>query len=282
MKRSSKDNPRSTITTLPLLPGTLVLCGCTLLLFLGILVAMYAGGMITGPEFLTDLFGEGSGDEGDDGFSAGFLASLNGSAHDLSAPSEELLDLSPDSLKELLLASTPVSSYYQTMEVTWTDGTVFHKTTVHYIVSGDHVHAEIYPAAGTPQTITCNGERFLLREDGVSRVFSRTGVYADFTPEGAAGIPRLSRMQAMIAAAEEGKYELSMETVQDSPCIRVRFTDTLSGVEENFDVLPDLGVILAASSALPGTETPYYQMTTTSILTDLTGVEESTFDIPNP
>ena len=89
-------------------------------------------------------------------------------------------------------------------------------------------------------------------------------------------------MQAMIAEADEGKYTLQLETVSSSPCIRVIFTDAVSGVRETYDVMPDRGLIIAASSCLPGSEMPYYQMTTTSILTDLSGLDDSTFEIPNP
>ena len=281
MKKKPTES-QHTITTLPILPGTLLLCGCTLAVFLAIFCAMAFAGMITLPPFLEDFFGQGSGAEDDDGFAQDFLSSLSGNAPDLHETDEKLLDLSADSLKELLLASRPAASYYQCMDITWTDGaSVFNKSQVYFIVSGERVHAEIYPVGGTAKHMICDDTRFWIREGTESRLFSRRDNSA-FTPEGECGIPSLSRMQAMIAASEEGKYTLQLETVQNSPCIRVSFTDTISGVQEVYDVMPDRGVILSAASSLPGTEMPYYQVTTTSILTDLNGLDPSVFEIPNP
>jgi hypothetical protein len=88
-------------------------------------------------------------------------------------------------------------------------------------------------------------------------------------------------MQAMIGAAEEGKYDLSLETILNTPCIRASFTDTVSGVRETFDVIPDYGIIVAAYSYLPDATSPYYMMQTSSVLTDISGFDESIFSIPN-
>ena len=87
-------------------------------------------------------------------------------------------------------------------------------------------------------------------------------------------------MQKMIAEAEAGKYTLTMETMLDSPCIRAIFTDTASGVREIFDVLPDYGIIVTASSYLPGEQSPYYMVQTNSILTDISEFDEAIFEIP--
>ena len=281
MKKKPTES-QHTITTLPILPGTLLLCGCTLAVFLAVFCAMAFAGMITLPDFLEGFFGQGSGSEDDDGFAQDFLASLSGSAPDLQTADERLLDLSADSLKELLLASRPSDSYYHCMDITWTDGaSVFNKSQVYFIVSEERVYAEIYPLGGTPKYMICDDTQFWIREGNESRLFSRSDDSA-LTPEGECGIPSLSRMQAMIAASEKGQYTLQLETVQNSPCIRVSFTDTTSGVQEVYDVMPDRGLIVAASSSLPGKEMPYYQVITTAILTDLSGLDASVFEIPNP
>ena len=281
MKKKPKDTQR-TITTLPIVPGTLVLFGCTLAFFLAIFIAMAFADMITVPGFLAPLFGQSDKSAEDDGFSEDFLASLSGNTPDLHSSDEKLLDMSADSLKDLLLASKPADSYYQCMDVTWTDGaSVFNKFQVYFVVSGERIHAEIYPVGAPPKIMNCSSTQFWISEAGASRLFSRSES-SSLTPEGECGIPSLSRMQAMIAEADEGKYTLQLETVSSSPCIRVIFTDAVSGVRETYDVMPDRGLIIAASSCLPGSEMPYYQMTTTSILTDLSGLDDSTFEIPNP
>ena len=281
MKKKTSDS-QHTITTLPIMPGTLILCGCTLAFFLVIFSIMAYAGMITVPDFLAPLFGQANNSAADDGFAKDFLASLNGHAPDLHTEYKKLLDLSEDSLKDLLLASRPADSYYQCMDVTWTDGaSSFHKSQVYFIVSGERIHAEVFPVDGPPKYMNCSSSQFWIREGSESRLFSRSDS-SSFSPEGECGIPSLSRMQAMIAEAETGKYTLQMETVKNSPCIRVIFTDAVSGVRETYDVMPDRGLIVAASSCLPGSEMPYYQMTTTTILTDLSGLDDSTFEIPNP
>ena len=281
MKKKATDAQRS-ITTLPIMPGTLILCGCTLLIFLAVISAMAFAGMVQVPDFLAGFFGQDDGALTDDGFAEDFLASLSGNAPDLHAVNETLLDLSADSLKDLLLSSRPAASYYQNIEVTWTDGaSVFRKNQIHYIVSGERVRVECYPIDGVPKYVICNSEHFWIMEGSSARLFSRGDPDSPLSPQSECGIPSLSRMQAMIAEADAGKYSLSLETVMNSPCIRVSFTDTVSGVREVFDVMPDRGVIIAAASYLPGSDMPYYQMSTAAILTDLSGMDESTFDIPD-
>ena len=281
MKKTNRENSRSAITTLPILPGTLVVCGCTLLLFLVILAAVYGSGMLQLPGFLEELLGERDAVQEDDGFAADFLASLSGNAPVLDQADETLLDFSPEALRDLLMRSSPVDSYYHQMDVLRTDGTAFQTIRVTYVVSEGRVYIRQDSPNGTRREILCVPDRMQITENGQSRLFTRTEADA-FTPEGEAGIPSFSRMQRMLAEAEEGKYILSTETVADSPCIRVQFTDSVSGVSEVFDVLPDMGVILSAASTLPGTGVPYYQMTTVSLLTDLTGLDDAMFELPTP
>jgi hypothetical protein len=46
--------------------------------------------------------------------------------------------------------------------------------------------------------------------------------------------------------------------------------------------MPDNGLVIAATSYLPGADMPYYVMSTESLLTDITGFDESIFDMPTP
>ena len=55
MKKTQNKNHRDGITRLPILPGTLVLCGCTLLIFLALMLTLYHSGMVAVPEFLSGL-----------------------------------------------------------------------------------------------------------------------------------------------------------------------------------------------------------------------------------
>lgn len=281
MKKNSRETSRSAITTLPILPGTLVLCGCTLLLFIGILIAVYASGMSPLPDFLEGIFGKGDDVQEDDGFASDFLASLSGNAPKLDQADEKLLDLSPEALLDVLLRSVPAENYYHQMNVLHTDGVAFHTTHVTYIVSEGRVYIRTQSASGTNREILCLPDRIRISEAGSSRVIPRTQEDT-FIPEGEAGIPSFTRLQEMLSQAQEGKYLLTVEVTEDSPCIRVQFTEEVSGVTEVYDVLPDLGIIFSASSSLAGRDATYYQMSTVSLLTDLTGLDESMFEITTP
>lgn len=281
MKKHNRENSRFSVAPLPILPGTLVLCGCTLLLFIGILAAIYASGIAQLPGFLAGFLGEEDIVQEDDGFAGDFLASLSGSAPVLDRADETLLDLSPESLREILLRSVPSDSYYQQMDVLRTDGVEFQTNRVTYVVSGERVYILTESASGEKREIVCLPDRWRIAENGTERVYPRTAADG-FTPESEAGIPSFTRMQQMLTEAEDGKYILSAATTANSPCIRVRFTDTVTGAAEVYDVLADMGVILAASSTLPGGDSPYYQMTTVSILNDLRGLDEALFAIPTP
>ena len=135
------------------------------------------------------------------------------------------------------------------------------------------------PFQGSKGQLTADADTLYIREGSSSRRFPRNEEYV-FTPESELGLPSLARMQKMIAEAEAGKYTLTMETMLDSPCIRAIFTDTASGVREIFDILPDYGIIVTASSCLPGEQSPYYMMQTNSILTDISEFDEAIFEIP--
>jgi hypothetical protein len=281
MKKNSRENSHSGITNLPILPGTLVLCGCTMLLFIGIMIAVYSSGMSPLPDFLEGILGKGDDVQEDDGFASDFLASLSGNAPELDQADEKLLDLSPEALLDVLLRSAPAGNYYHQMNVLHTDGIAFHTTHVTYIVSEGRVYIRTQSTSGTDREIICLPDRVCISEAGSSRVIQRTEADT-FTPEGEAGIPSFTHMQKMLAEAQEGKYLLTTEISEDSPCIRVQFTDAITGVTEVYDVLPDLGIVFGASSTLEGRAVTYYQMTTVSLLTDLTGLDESIFEIATP
>jgi len=282
MKKSEKEHQHSSITTLSIIPGTIVLFCCVLILFFIAVIAMYRAGMIELPDFMERILSAGDADEGEDRFSEDFLASVQGSAPDLTHGNEEFRTLSFDSLKDLLLQSVPAESVYLVMDAVWMDPhSGFREKQIYYIRSGDKVHAEIYIIGEEPKHVISSAEQFFIREGNDSRVFPRKGEYAAFTPENEVGIPTLQHVQDMIRQAEEGSYVLKMEAVSNSPCIRASFTDPLTGTEEIYDVMPDLGLVLAASAVFPKTGQQHYRMTVYSVLTDLTGLDKSLFDIPN-
>lgn len=275
-----KKNRHTDVTTLPIIPGTLVIAGGVLAAFILLMAVLYSSGILTPPAFLDGWFSSGDTSHPGDGFPEEFLASLSGHAP-LEEDSAILLDLSQESLKALLLAAEPAPSYYQIASVTWADENErFATAQIYYLVSGKRIHAEVFTSSAMPKQLTADENTFYIREGTGARRFSR-GESSAFTPEGEIGLPSLSRMQSMIAAAESGKYTLSLETILNAPCIRATFTDTVSGVKETFDVIPDYGIIVAAYSYLPGAESPYYMMQTTSVLTDISGFDESIFSIPN-
>lgn len=276
-KRASQ---HTDVTTLPIIPGTLVIAGGLLIAFLILMVILYSTQLLTPPAFLQGLFTPDEVDHPGDGFSEEFLSSLTGHAPLLEGSDEKLLDLSHTSLKELLLSAEPVEAYYQTASITWADANDrFTSVQIYYLVSGNRIHAEIFSPDLMPKQLTADAATFYIREGNTSRRFSRSAE-SEFTPEGELGLPSLTRMQKMIAEAEEGKYTLSLETMLNTPCIRATFTDTISGIKETFEVIPDYGIIVSAYSYLPDTAAPYYMMQTTSILTDISGFDESIFAIP--
>lgn len=278
--KKNRAHPQGDVTTLPIIPGTLVIAGGVLIAFVLLMAMLYHSGILTPPAFLDGLFSSGDAVDPGDGFSEEFLSSLDGN-NPLAGDSAVLMDMSQESLKELLLAAEPTHSYYQIASVTWADANDrFTTAQVYYLVSGTKIHAESFTSSTLPKQLTADEDTFYIREGTTSRHFIRSGS-TTFTPEGEMGLPSLSRMQSMIGAAESGKYTLSLETILNTPCIRASFTDTVSGVRETFDVIPDYGIIVAAYSYLPDASAPYYMMQTSSVLTDISGFDESIFSIPN-
>lgn len=278
--KNQNPNGRADVTTLPILPGTILITVGVLVSFLLLMTILYSAHILTPPAFLEGIFSQDAEDTPDDGFSDQFLASLTGHSPLTDSANEKLLDLSPDALRDMLLGITTVDSYYHSATVTWSDANNrFTAAQVSCLVSGDRFHGESHVTGISSKQLTADADTLYIREGSSSRRFPRGEEYA-FTPESELGLPSLARMQKMIAEAEAGKYTLTMETMLDSPCIRAIFTDTASGVREIFDVLPDYGIIVTASSYLPGEQSPYYMVQTNSILTDISEFDEAIFEIP--
>lgn len=278
--KKNRTSSHTDVTTLPIIPGTLIIAGGLLLAFMILMAVLYQAQILTPPAFLQGFFTPENAEDPGDGFSEEFLSSLTGHAPLLEDSDDKLLDLSPASLKEILLSAEPVASYYQTASVTWADEEDhFTSVQIYYLVSGSRIHAEVFSPTLLPKQLTADADTFFIREGTTSRHFSRSKA-SDFTPEGELGLPSLARMQRMIAQADEGKYTLSLETLLNTPCIRATFTDTISGIRETFEVIPDYGIIVSAYSYLPDADAPHYLMQTTSVLTDISGFDESIFAIP--
>lgn len=276
-----KTNPtRTDVTTLPIFPGTIVITVSILVAFLVLMSVLYSTGILTPPGFLEGIFSQNAENTPDDGFADQFLASLTGHSPLSDPANEKLLDMTPEALREILLTVKPVKDYYHSATVTWADrNDRYTVAQVVCLVSGERLRGEMYFAGSMPKQLIADADTLYIREGPSSRRFSQHEESA-FTPEGELGLPSLTRMQQMIAEAEEGKYSLSLETMLDSPCIRATFTDTVSGVREVFDVMPDYGIIINATSYLPDEQSPYYMMQTNTILTDISGFEESLLEIP--
>ena len=271
---------RTDVTTLPILPGTILITVGILVAFFVLMAVLYSTQILTPPAFLQGIFTPGDDVTPDDGFSSEFISSLSGHSPLTDPANEKLLDLSPESLRNLLLDITPINAYYHSTTVTWAGaGNQFTVAQVYYLVSDGRMHGEMLAEGNTPKQLTVNDGTVYIREGANARHF-QTGEGYTFHPEGELGLPSLSRMQKMISEAEVGKYTLTLETMLDSPCIRAVFTDALSGVREVFDVMPDYGIIVTAASYLPEETSPYYMMQTNSILTDLSVFDEAIFEIP--
>jgi len=284
MKRKPEEEAsRSGITTLPIVPGTLILCAALLAAFFLLFFALYRAGVVSLPSFIDNIFHTHVDGGQSDTFSDEFLASLKGHSPLEEASDTLLLDLSDDALRDLLLAAEITDSYYQSLEITWTnEAETFTKSQVFLLASGERVYAEVFTSEHSLKHLICDADTFFLREGRNSRHFSRNPGSDTLTPQSEIGIPSLSRMQKILREAEAGTYTLSLETVLQAACIRVSYTDAATGVREVFDVLPDCGLIVNAASYLPGAASPYYLLQTKSVMTDISGYDESIFEIPDP
>ncbi len=280
MKQSKSNEKRTDITVLPIVPGTVILSVVMLLAFLLLLIVLNLNGMIDLPDWIERIIGTAEADNDEtDSFGDAFLSSLSGTQQ----PTEsDILYMQADdeTLRAILQSTTPAEAYYHTCTVGRTNASGETVTRqIFRIVSGDREHAEVLFRGQLETSVTLNAETVALTQQGHTRTFSRTADSV-FTTESEIGFPSFDRMMRMLSDAEDGKYTLSLSATQDTSCIRAEFTDTASGTREIFDILPDCGLIVAASSYLPSSDTPYYTLRTISLLTDITGFDESIFDMP--
>lgn len=281
MKRTTNNEKRSDITVLPIVPGTLILSGVMLLAFLILLIVLNLNGMIDLPNWVERMIGTAENvSDHSDSFGESFLSSLNGTEQPIESD-PVFIETNSEALLTALMETVPAQSYYQTCTLTRTNAEGASRTRQLFrLVSGGKEYTEILFRGQLERAVTVNETAVRIAEQNASRVFPRTADSV-FTAESEIGFPSLARMMQMIEAAEDGAYTLSISAPESTSCIRAEFTDTLSGIREIFDILPDIGVIFAAQSYLPGEDAPYYSLTTTSLLTDVTGFDNSVFDIPN-
>ncbi len=276
-----KNENRAKITTLPLLPGTVVLAAGMLALFLIVLLIAYGTGILPVPTFLSGLFRSEETAEEPNRFSESFLASLEGVTIDLDAADGRLLSASDDTLLELLAATERPQSLYQIFTVTWIDGSVYRTRQIYLLCAGEKLRAEIFASGKMEKYIVCDGRTMYVWENGDARRFA----YREddrFFAESELGLPSLVQIRKKLAAAGEGASALSLQTVLNAPGISAVFTDPLTGAEEAYELLPDCGAVTSAYCRLPGASSPYYLLTTNSLMIDVSGFHESVFDIPNP
>ncbi len=282
MKWIKSKEKRSDITVLPILPGTLILCATMLIAFLILLVVLNLNGMIDLPQWAERLIGtaEDLHDE-DDSFGDAFLESLSGTQQNVDNTSL-FSETDKETLLSLLQNAPTVRSYYQTctLERINTSGRPLARQ-VFRLVSDGREHIEVLFRGQLEKSVTINDTAVAITTQGGSRVFDRSSDSVFFA-ESEVGFPSYDRMLEMLAQAEQDLYTLTLSASQNMSCIRAEFTDKLSGTREVFDILPDCRIIIAASSYLPNADSPYYVLTTTSLLTDATGFDESVFDISNP
>ncbi len=281
MKQKKQDPSKTDITSLPIIPGTLILSAIMLIAFALLFIVLNRQQMIDLPLWIERIIGTAPEERNEgDSFSQAFLDSLNGTAQPVQ---ENLVYMETDTetLFSLLMNTVSTDSFYQscTLKRLSSDGKTVTQQ-IFRIVSNGCEHTEILANGQLVKTFTANKDTIQITEQGESRLFPRNGTV--FSPEGELGLPSLIRMHTMLLQAESGKYALSLSASNGTSCIRAEFTDTISGTREVYEVLPDCGLIFAAQSYLPGESTPYYVLTTNSLLSQVTGFDESIFDIPTP
>ncbi len=281
MKWIKTKQKRSDITVLPIIPGTLILSGAMLLAFLILLVILNLNGMVDLPRFVERILGTAENVQNDgDTFGEAFLDSLSGVSQNMDE-NPIFVEANSEKLAKMLRETKPAASYYQSCILTRT-GVDGKETTrqLFRLVSNGREYTEILFLGQLERAVTMNETAIRITEQNQSRIFARTEDSL-FTAEGEIGFPSLARMFSLLDAAQEGAFTLSLSAPENTSCIRAEFTDTLSGTREVYDILPDLGVIFAAQSYLPGSDTPYYSLKTTSLLTEISGFDTAIFDIPN-
>ena len=272
---------RSDITVLPIAPGTAILSLSMLAAFLILLVVLNLNGMIDLPHWVERIIGtaEDVSDNGDS-FGEAFLSSLSGTEHTVSQ-TPVFMPADNASLLELLRQAVTANSYYQscTLSRVNADGKTVTRQIFRFVSNGRE-YTEILFRGQLERSVTIGKHAVRIIQQNETRIFPKT-TDSVFTAESEIGFPSYTRMLTMLDLAEDGKYTLSLSAAQNTSCIRAEFTDTLSGTREVFDILPECGLIYAATSYLPERESPYYTLLTTSLLTDVTGFDESVFEIPN-
>ncbi len=281
MKQKKQDAAKADITTLSIVPGTILLSAVMLIAFVILFVVLNVNQMIDLPLWIERIIGTAPEEisEGDS-FSQAFLDSLQGSSQPVQG---DLVYMETDNetLLSLLMNAATTDAFYQSCTLKRIDSggeTVTQQ--IFRIVSDGKEHTEILANGQLAKTVTANADFIHVYELGASRRFRRDNTV--FTTESELGLPSISRMHTMLLQAESGKYTLSLSAANGTTCIRAEFTDSISGIREIYEILPDCGLIFAAESYLPGESTPYYVLTTDSLLSQVTGFDESIFDIPTP
>lgn len=255
-------------TTLPILPGTIVLLLALFLLLAGLFTVLYRAELIALPAAVQGWFAPAQKEETSPS-APDYLPTLSGQT----AGTESLRSLAGLSLREKVLAAYKPETVYQYFTVTWVTGESSRTWEVYCIASDGARRADVYE----------NGQFVRLTVERDGRQYVRDAHAGRYTPtkdgfsvEAEIGLPSLAMLQQRIADGLEAEYTPSTFNLCET--VTVTFTDPDGGTRESYEILPDTGVIVSAVSTLPDAVLPHYYMSTQTLLTSFT-VDKSVFEI---
>ncbi len=263
------EGKRPPITSLPILPGVIVLAVAAILVFAGVLFVMRRAELIEFPQFIENWFnredapatrGELSWEE--------IIADIGGNRVDVSYNHGDSVDWSSLTLDEIFSVDA-YPNYYQIYTVTYRTGDRQTSSNISYMRSSDKRRIEFVSGKLSDKTVITDGERVKITDDSGSKIFSLSDYEKDFTPEGEVGMPTATDLKAKLYSYAECDYSIEFLLDSSTNVMKITLTDKITGNREEYELLTESGVITSMVMYRVDESLPYYELRTSALVTDV-------------
>lgn len=272
--RETTDDSDRQVKVLPIIPGISLIALGVIAVFLVAVFIMSRFGIIKLPEFIDNLINPNAGETKTENSPWDELISAIGGKEENTVFSIGDADYSSVSLSTVFPEIRP-ENYFQLFALAERSGATERKTEIAAMYSGECVRFTSYADGQAEKSVIYDGRKVKVTDSTGSRVFSADEAYiAAFPPEGEVGLPSFDKLGQRLKEYEAGGKSITVMYDSVNCTFRVSVFDDGTGIKEEYDVRADLGVVLSCRLFSDNSDIPYYELTTTALLTSVEYTDE--------
>ena len=269
--KDTSNSAEQRVKVLPIMPGVIVIAALSAVVFLAAIFVMSRYGIIRLPAFIENIISSRPDETKTESSPWDELLSSLGGKNEITSFSPERADYSSVRLSEILPTMIP-DGYFQLYSLT---ENAARTKEISVMRLGEKCRLTSYTDGEAKLSVVYDGSGAKITDTGGSLTYKKGDAFlASFNPESEVGIPSVSRLAGILNDYEndaDGTYSVMYDSVSGIfrvTCVRQ------AGIREEYDVRADLGVIIACRMYAGEADSPYYDLTTTALLTEVSYLDE--------